>query len=115
MNKTLIQLTKVIIFMILATSCAQQNDMYTINSRSSLRKEQRVREKNTRYWDRQDRKANKAELKRQKKDEKEYRKFMKKAKKRHHDWQSDEVKKRIKRNEKAAQKEMRKNAVLICD
>jgi hypothetical protein len=90
---------------------AQPQDSYqSINSRSDLKKEQRVREKNTRYWANQDAKEKKAETKRAKKEEKEYQKYLKSERKRHLQWQDDDVRKRIKKNEKIAHKAMRKKA-----
>ncbi|MDR0754275.1 MAG: hypothetical protein LBF04_02690 [Prevotellaceae bacterium] len=156
MQKTLIQLTKVIIFALLITSCAkratlcpmagcsteskptarsqksniteyssettkkvsrqplatsQRQDSYqSINNRSALKKEQRMREKNTRYWAKQDQKEAKADAKLKKKEEKEYQKYLKKERKRHLKWQDDDVRKRIKKNEKLAHKAMNKKA-----
>ncbi|MDR2292071.1 MAG: hypothetical protein LBE11_01175 [Prevotellaceae bacterium] len=155
MQKTQIRLTILIIFALIATSCAkrittcpmascsteskpavrsqkskvaaysseatpkvsrkplvsQQQDSYqSINNRSELKKEQRMREKNTRYWTKQEQKTTKAETKQAKKEEKEYQKYLKKERKRHLQWQDDDVRKRIKKNEKIAQKAMRKKA-----
>jgi hypothetical protein len=90
---------------------SQPQDSYqSVNNRSDLKKEQRAREKNTRYWAKQDQKETKEETKRAKKEEKEYQKYLKKERKRHLQWQDDDVRKRIKKNEKIAQKTMRKNA-----
>ncbi|MDR3286173.1 MAG: hypothetical protein LBT27_01850 [Prevotellaceae bacterium] len=110
MQKTLLRIAKIIIFALIITSCSQKQGINSVNNRSSLRKEQRAREKNTRYWSRQDAKENKEEIKRKKQEEKEYNKYMKKERKRHLEWQDDDVKKRIKQNEKNAKKEMQNKA-----
>ncbi|MDR2065247.1 MAG: DUF1682 domain-containing protein [Prevotellaceae bacterium] len=90
---------------------SQSHDSYqSVNNRSDLKKEQRMREKNTRYWAKQEQKARKEEIRHAKKEEKEYQKYLKKERKRHLQWQDDDVRKRIKKNEKIAQKAMRKNA-----
>jgi hypothetical protein len=88
----------------------RQVSYQSINNRSDLKKEQRMREKNTSYWTKQDRQATKAEDKRAKKEEKEHQKYMKNERKRHLKWQDADVRKRLKKNEKIAQKTMRKNA-----
>ncbi|MDR0754957.1 MAG: hypothetical protein LBF04_06175 [Prevotellaceae bacterium] len=88
---------------------SQRQDSYqSVNNRSELKKEQRMREKNTRYWAKQEQKITREETKRAKKEEKEYQKYLKKERKRHLQWQDDDVRKRIKKNEKIAQKAMRK-------
>jgi hypothetical protein len=88
----------------------RQDSHQSINSRSELKKEQRAREKNTRYWTKQDQKETKEEAKLAKKEEKEYQKYLKAEHKRHLQWQDDDVRKRIKKNEKIAQKAMAKKA-----
>ncbi|MDR0420529.1 MAG: hypothetical protein LBH30_03650 [Prevotellaceae bacterium] len=90
---------------------SQQQDSYqSINNRSDLKKEQRMREKNTRYWTKQEQKETNEKNKLAKKEEKEYQKYLKSERKRHLQWQDKDVQKRIKKNEKLAQKAMRKNA-----
>jgi hypothetical protein len=89
---------------------SQQPDYQSVNSRSSLKKEQTMREKNTRYWAKQDKKEAKEEAKLKKKEEKEYQKYLKAERKRHLQWQDDDVRKRIKKNEKLAHKAMNKKA-----
>lgn len=89
----------------------QRQDSYqSVNNRSELKKEQRTREKNTRYWTKQAQKETKEETRRAKKEEKEYQKYMKAERKRHLQWQDDDVKKRIRKNEKIAQRAMAKKA-----
>lgn len=91
-------------------SSQRQDSHQSINNRSSLKKEQRMREKNTRYWTKQDKKETKEEAKLKKKEEKEYQKYLKAERKRHLKWQDDDVRKRIKKNEKLAHKAMNKKA-----
>lgn len=109
-KKTFIYLTKIAIFAILIVSCAPSNRLNSINNRSELRKEQNRRQKNAQYWEKQEAKENKAKIKQQKKEERKYNKELKKKRKRHLEWQDDDVKARIKQNKKEAEKALRKKA-----